>query len=62
MAGTIDISELNKPPEDTELKTAKFFSEKGKNIKFIPPSNIPGHRRPDFLMDGHESMSFTLAK
>ncbi len=35
MAGTIDISALNTPPEDKELKTAKFFSERGKNIAFI---------------------------
>ena len=54
MAGIIDISALNTPPEDKELKTAKFFSDRGKNITFIPPSNIPGHRRPDFLMDGLE--------
>ena len=54
MAGTIDISALNTPPEEKELKTAKFFSERGKNITFIPPSNIPGHRRPDFNMDGLE--------
>ena len=54
LAGTIDMSALNTPPEEKELKTARFFSEQGKNITFIPPSNIPGHRRPDFMMDGLE--------
>ncbi len=54
MAGTIAISAPNSPPKEKELRTAKFFSERGKDITFIPPSNIPGHRRPDFNMDGLE--------
>ena len=54
MTGKIDISALNTPPEENELKVAKFFSEKGKNISFIRPSSIPGQRRPDIEMDGIE--------
>ena len=54
MAGKIDISALKIPPSEAELKTAKFFSDKGKDITFICPSSIPGQRRPDFVMDGLE--------
>ena len=54
MSGKIDISQLNTPPEKHELATAKFFSEKGKDIVFICPSNIPEVYRPDILMDGVE--------
>ncbi|MBO4445702.1 MAG: hypothetical protein J5782_01975 [Clostridia bacterium] len=54
MKGKVDISELNTPPEKTELETANYFSEKGKEIKFIRPSSIPGIHRPDILMDGVE--------
>ena len=39
--GTIDISQLNSPPEQAEFETAKFLAEKGKNIVFIRPSSIP---------------------
>ena len=49
--GTIDISELNIPPEKHELTTAKFFADRGKNIKFLRPSNIKGEHTPDFIMD-----------
>ena len=52
--GIIDISQLTTPPEKHELNTAKFFSEMGKNIVFIRPSNIPSVYRPDILMDGIE--------
>ena len=50
--GTIDISELNIPPEKHELATARFFSELGKDVRFIRPVNIKGVRTPDFYMDG----------
>ena len=52
--GTIDISQLNSPPEKLEFETAKFLSEKGKDIVFIRPSSIPYQHRPDILMDGIE--------
>ena len=52
--GNIDISHLNTPPEKPELGTAKYFSELGKNITFIRPSNIKSNYRPDFTMDGNE--------
>ena len=52
--GNIDISELLTPPEDHELNTARFFSDMGKKIKFIRPSNIPDNHRPDFQVDGIE--------
>ncbi len=54
MTGTIDISQLNTPPEPHEFETVKFFSELGKNIVFIRPSSIPNVHRPDILMDGIE--------
>ena len=54
MSGTIDISQLNSPPAKHELATARYFADRGKNIVFIKPSNIPDHHRPDFLMDGIE--------
>ena len=50
----IDISDLLTPPEKHELNTARYFSEMGKKIKFIRPSNIPEVYRPDFTMDGIE--------
>ena len=52
--GVIDISRLNNPPEKHELATAKYFSEMGKDITFIEPSNIPQVHRPDIQMDGIE--------
>ena len=54
MAGAIDISQLNTPPEKHELATARYFSDRGKDVVFIKPSNIPDHHRPDFLMDDIE--------
>ena len=50
----IDISELSTPPEKHELNTAHFFSEMGKEIKFIRPSNVPDFHRGDFVMNGIE--------
>ena len=52
--GTIDISQLKSPPEKLEFETAKYFSERGKNIIFLRPSSIPHQHRPDILMDGIE--------
>lgn len=52
--GIIDISQLRTSPETHELKTAEFFSELGKDIVFLKPSNIPGSYRPDIRMDGIE--------
>ena len=52
--GTIDISQLNNPPDKDELATAKYFAAQGKDIVFIRPSNIKGNFRPDFTMDGNE--------
>ena len=54
MAGNIDISELNTPPEKNELETAKYFAALGKDVVFIRPSSIPNQHRPDILMDGLE--------
>ncbi len=54
MRGIIDISQLNTPPEKHELETAKYFSNLGKDVVFILPSNIPGVYRPDIKMDGIE--------
>ena len=50
--GKIDISELNVPPNKNELQTAKFFADRGKEIRFIRPSNIKGDHKADFWMDG----------
>ena len=54
MSGKIDISKLKVPPEKHELDTARFFADRGHDIEFIPPSNIPGLHRPDILMMGIE--------
>ena len=54
MAGRIDISALNTPPEKNELETAKYFAALGKDITFIRPSSIPNQHRPDIEMDGLE--------
>ena len=54
MAGRIDISQLNCPPDRSEFSVAKYFADLGKDIVFIPPSAIPGQHRPDILMDGVE--------
>ena len=52
--GTIDISQLNSPPEKAEFETAKYFANLGKNIVFIHPSAIPKQHTPDIIMDGIE--------
>lgn len=52
MKGYVDIRELNTPLEKHELATAKFFADKGKEIRFIRPSNRQGEHTPDFWMDG----------
>ena len=52
--GTVDISELDTPPEKHELSAAKYFADLGKDIIFIRPSDSKGIHRPDFLMDGVE--------
>ena len=54
MSGKIDISQLKHPPHKHELDTAKFFAERGYDIVFIPPSNIPGVHKPDIIMAGKE--------
>jgi len=54
MQGIIDISQLQVPPAKHELATARYFADKGKNVVFIKPSNIPDNHRPDILMDGIE--------
>ena len=54
MAGKIDISALNTPPEKNELETAKYFAALGKDVTFIRPSSIPNQHRPDIEMDGLE--------
>ena len=54
MLGSIDISELNAPPEQAEFETAKYFATLGKHITFIRPSAIPNQHRPDIAMDGAE--------
>ena len=54
MPGTIDISKLKTPPEKHELATAKYFAALGKDVVFLPPSNIKEVYRPDILMDGVE--------
>ena len=54
MAGIIDISKLNTPPEKHEFETAKYFAEKGKDIVFIRPSGMPDVHTPDIMMDGVE--------
>ena len=53
-SGSIDISDLEYPPEKHEFDTAKYFAAMGKNIKFIKPSTIEGSHTPDILMDGFE--------
>ena len=50
--GSIDISQLNTKPEPHEYQTAEFFSELGKDIVFIKPSDIKDTHTPDFMMDG----------
>ena len=50
--GRIDISELNVPPEKHEYETAKYFADRGFDVKFIRPSDIKGATSPDFEMAG----------
>lgn len=54
MSGKIDISKLNVPPHKHEFETARFFADRGYDIEFIQPSNIPEVHRPDILMMGIE--------
>ncbi len=41
-------------PESHELDTILFFTEMGKDVELIVPSNTPHSKRPDFYMDGLE--------
>ena len=50
--GKIDIAELNVPPEKHEYETAKYFANRGYNVKFIKPSDVKGFNSPDFKMCG----------
>ena len=52
--GSIDVSQLNRPPEPHEFDTAKFFADMGKDIAFLKPAAIPNVHTPDILMDGVE--------
>ena len=54
MSGIIDISKLNTPPKKHELETARYFADRGHDIIFLTPSNIPDFHTPDILMDGIE--------
>ncbi len=38
--------------EKHENETIVFFTNLGRNIELIPPSNIPKTKTPDFTMDG----------
>lgn len=40
--------------EKHENDTVVFFTNLGKTVELIPPSNTPCNRRPDFVMDGLE--------
>lgn len=52
--GSIDVSQLNRPPEPHEFDTAKYFADMGKDIAFLKPAAIPNVHTPDILMDGVE--------
>lgn len=52
LKGKIDISELNVPPEKHEYETAKYFANRGFNVKFIGSRHIKGMNNPDFMMGG----------
>ena len=52
MGGEINYSKLKVPPEEHELETARYFAERGYDIEFIPPNNIPDMHTPDIMMDG----------
>ena len=54
MTGRIDISKLKVPPEKHEFETARYFSQRGYDVDFIPPSNSPNIHMPDISMDGVE--------
>lgn len=38
--------------EKHEYDTIVFLTEMGMDIELIPPSNIPGRKTPDFIMNG----------
>ena len=46
--GIIDTSKLRVLPEKHEYETARYFADRGHDIEFIPPSNSPNMRTPDF--------------
>lgn len=50
--GKIDTTELNVPPEKHEYETAKYFANRGHNVKFIKPHYIQGLNNPDFEICG----------
>ena len=46
--------------ETHEYDTILFFTNLGKNIELIPPSNTPGNRRADFLMNLKQSCNVVI--
>ena len=60
MLGTIDISKLKTPPEKHELATAKYFAALGKDVVFLPPSNIKEAYRPDILKEREQGILLIL--
>ena len=50
--GKLDYSELNDLPEKHERVTARYFVDRGMDVKFLRPSSVKGTRNPDFLMAG----------
>ncbi|MDY6353167.1 MAG: hypothetical protein SPL57_09085 [Lachnospiraceae bacterium] len=50
--GNIDVSDLEDLPEEHEFRIARYFADRGKNVRFIQRSNIPGVHSPDLYMDG----------
>ena len=50
--GKMDYSDLKNPPEKHERATARYFNDRGIDVKFIRPSSIKGTNSPDFEMRG----------
>ena len=47
-----DISRLKNPPAEHEFWVAKVFSKLGRDVIFIPRSNIENNKQPDFEIGG----------
>ena len=49
--GNIDVSDLEDLPEEHEFRIARYFADRGKNVRFIQRSNILIIKKDEELLE-----------